>query len=159
MSGNLWLDLLVVLLFILVGSVFVITEIAFVSLRESQVSHLAEQNGRRGTKVARLAKDPNLFLAAAQIGVTFAGFLSAALGGATLEGQLSPVFESWGLSSGVSGLLSLLLITMVIAYFSLVLGELVPKRLALQSPERIALATAPALTWWSGLMRPVIALL
>jgi putative hemolysin len=158
-SADLWLKILVVLLFILIGSVFVLTEIAFVSLRESQVHQLAGQRGRRGQLVAKLSHDPNLFLAAAQIGVTFAGFLSAALGGATLEGELSPVLEGWGLSPGVAGFTSLLLITMVISYFSLVLGELVPKRLALQSPERISLATAPALSAWSRLMRPVIWLL
>jgi putative hemolysin len=153
------LSIVVVGAFILIGSVFVMTEIAFLSLRASQVRHLAENRGRRGRLVDRLSHDPNLFLAAAQIGVTFAGFLSAALGGATLEGQLSPVFEARGLSAGVSGLLSLLLITMVISYFSLVIGELVPKRMALQAPERIALAMAPGLTAWSRAMRPVISLL
>lgn len=159
MGTHVWLNIAVVGLFICVGSLFVATEIAFVSLRDSQVRRLAENNGRRGRQVASLSHDPNLFLAAAQIGVTFAGFLSAALGGATLEGELSPYFVKWGLSQGVSEFLSLLLITMVISYFSLVIGELVPKRLALQSAERIALATAPALSAWSRLMRPVIALL
>jgi putative hemolysin len=157
--GHVWLNIAVVALFILIGSLFVATEIAFLSLRESQVRRLEESGGRRGRQVARLSHDPNLFLAAAQIGVTFAGFLSAALGGATLEGELSPYFVDWGLSPGVAEFLSLLLITMVISYFSLVIGELVPKRLALQSAERIALTSAPALNAWSRLMRPVIALL
>ena len=158
-NTTVWVNIAVVAMFILIGSVFVLTEIAFVSLRDSQVRRMAENDGRRGRAAAKLAGDPNLFLAAAQIGVTFAGFLSAALGGATLEGELSPVFEGWGLSAGVAEVLSLVLITMVISYFSLVVGELVPKRLGLQSPERIALVTARPLTWWSAVMRPVIALL
>jgi putative hemolysin len=158
-NTTVWVNIAVVAAFILIGSVFVLTEIAFVSLRDSQVRRMAENDGRRGRAAAKLAGDPNLFLAAAQIGVTFAGFLSAALGGATLEGELSPVFVGWGVSAGVAEVLSLVLITMVISYFSLVVGELVPKRLGLQSPERIALVTARPLTWWSAVMRPVIALL
>jgi putative hemolysin len=91
--------------------------------------------------------------------VTFAGFLSAAFGGATLEGQLSPVLRGWGVPDGIAGVSSLLLITIAISYVSLVLGELVPKRLALQNAERIALSTARALDRFAVTMRPVISLL
>ena len=159
MTSHLWLDIAVVLLFIVIGSLFVLVEISFVSLRESQVHRLADTQGRRGRRVAKLSADPNKYLAAAQIGVTFAGFLSAALGGATLEGELSPVFVNRGMAPSVAQVLSLVLITMVISYFSLVLGELAPKRLGLASPERVALAAATPLTWWSLIMKPVIRLL
>jgi len=159
MGSRIWIDIAVVLVFIAVGSVFVIAEISFIALRDSQIRRLGETHGRRGRRVMALTEDPNRFLSAAQIGVTFAGFLSAALGGATLEGRLSPVFVGWGVAPGLAALLSLVLITMVISYFSLVFGELVPKRLGLASPERVALITATPLTWWSRIMKPVIRLL
>ena len=83
-----------------------------------------------------LASDPNRFLAALQIGVTFAGFLSAAFGAATLADEFAPVLESWGLPHGLSTTVALISITLAISYLSLVLGELAPKRLALQRAER-----------------------
>src|SRR5262245_56387415 len=85
-----------VVVFVLVGGVFAATEIALVSLRESQVSRL-ERSGARGARVAAVARDPNRFLAAVQIGVTVAGFLSAAYGGATLAPDMAPYLEHLGL--------------------------------------------------------------
>ena len=84
-----------IVVFVLVGSMFAAAEIALVSLREGQVRAMAHR-GRRGEAVARLAKDPNRFLAAVQVGVTLAGFLSASFGGATLAGSLSPKLVSSG---------------------------------------------------------------
>ena len=151
-------NVLLVLLFVLVGGVFAAAEIALVSLRESQIRGLAEK-GRRGRRVARLAGDPNRFLAAVQIGVTVAGFFSAAFGAATLADDLAPVLEGWGLAPDVASTTALVLITLVIAYASLVLGELVPKRLALQRAESFALVLAPPLDVLATLVRPVIWLL
>jgi putative hemolysin len=145
-------------LFILVGAVFAGAEIALVSLRESQVKALA-QKGRRGEKVAKLTSDPNRFLAAVQIGVTLAGFLSAAFGAATLAGEVAPLLEDAGLPSRAAGALALVGITLVISYFSLVFGELVPKRLGLQRAEGYALVTAVFLDRIATLARPVIWLL
>jgi putative hemolysin len=144
--------------FILVGAVFSGAEIALVSLRESQVKALAEK-GRRGEKVAQLTSDPNRFLAAVQVGVTLAGFLSAAFGAATLAGSLAPVLEDAGLPPGAADTVALVGVTLVISYFSLVFGELVPKRLGLQRAEGYALLTAGALDRIATLFRPVIWLL
>src|SRR5689334_8414983 len=95
-----------ILLLLLFGGVFVAGEIALVSLRESQVKSLG-QRGRRGGRVSFLAANPNRFLAAAQIGVTFAGFMSAAFGEARLSSHLAPQLEEWfGVSEGVADLLS-----------------------------------------------------
>jgi putative hemolysin len=149
---------LLVLLFILLGGVFAAAEISLVSLRETQVRAVSGR-GRRGQKVAELAADPNRFLAAVQVGVTLAGFLSAAFGAATLAGDLSPVFRRWGMAAGVADTLALVSTTLVISYFSLVLGELAPKRLALQRAEGFALALAPTLERIATLSRPVIWLL
>jgi putative hemolysin len=147
-----------VLLFILVGGVFAATEIALVSLRESQLSTL-ERTGSRGARVAAVARDPNRFLAAVQIGVTVAGFFSAAYGGATLAPDLAPYLEHLGLGTAAAETTALIVLTLVIAYLSLVLGELVPKRLALQRSAGLSVAVAPVLDRFATLMRPVIWLL
>ncbi len=147
-----------VVLFVAVGGVFAATEIALISLRESQLSQL-ERRGPRGAKVAALARDPNRFLAAVQIGVTVAGFLSAAYGGATLAPDLAPYLERLGLPDTAAESVALVILTLMIAYLSLVLGELAPKRLALQKSAGLALLVAPVLDRFATLMRPVIWLL
>lgn len=152
------LSILLVLVFVLVGGVFAGAEMSLVSLRDSQVRGLATK-GRRGARVARLAANPNRFLAAVQIGVTLAGFLSAALGEATLAGHLEPVLVRHGMSSGVADIVSLVVITIIISYFALVLGELAPKRLALQRAEGIAQIVAGPLDRIARISRPVIWLL
>lgn len=158
MSGDAWTGIGLVLLFILIGGVFAGTELALVSLRESQLARL-EKRGRAGAKVAEVARNPNRFLAAVQIGVTVAGFFSAAYGASALAPMLAPTLESWGLSASAAAGTATVSLTLVIAYLSLVLGELVPKRLALQRAEGIAVAVTPALDVFATLMRPVIWLL
>jgi putative hemolysin len=148
-------DIALVMVFILVGSFFVVAEMALVSLRDSQAKAL-QGRGRRGEIVAKLNGDPNRFLAAVQVGVTLSGFLSAAFGGATLAGRLSPKLEDLGLSPGVADASALVLITLFISYVSLVVGELAPKRLALQRAESISLAVAPTVDRIAKLARPVI---
>jgi putative hemolysin len=144
-----------ILVLILLGGVFVASEIALVSLRESQVTRLAEK-GRRGRRVLQLSANPNRFLAAVQIGVTAAGFLSAAFGEARLSSHLAPHLEDLGLSSGVAEVLSLVLITLAISYVAITLGELAPKRLALQRAEGTALLLAPVVDRFARISRPVI---
>ena len=151
-------DIGIVLLFIGTAGIFVAAEIALISLRESQIRQLAGK-GKRGDRVVALTKNPNGFLAAVQIGITFLGFLSAAFGAERLGRYISPVFEDLGLSEGVSKTLALISITIVIAYVSLVFGELVPKRLALYRTEIIALAVAPLIDFTAKVFRPVIWLL
>ncbi len=109
--------------------------------------------------MAELNQDPNRFLAAVQVGVTTAGFLSAAFGGATLSDDLSPVLIDAGVAERFADALALVLVTLAISYLSLVLGELVPKRLALQRAEVFALALGPTINRVSLLSRPVIWLL
>ena len=147
-----------VLVFVLVGGVFAATEIALVSLRESQITAM-EGKSARGSRVARVARDPNRFLAAVQIGVTVAGFLSAAYGGSTLAPDLAPYLEQLGLAEPAAETTALVVLTLFIAYLSLVLGELVPKRLAMQKSAGVSLAVAPVLDRFATLMRPVIWLL
>nr|WP_062337598.1 hemolysin family protein [Herbidospora sakaeratensis] len=148
-------NIALVLVFILIGGYFAAAEMALVSLRESQVRRL-EKLGRRGARVAKLARDPNRFLSAVQIGVTVASMLSAAFGADKLAGELSPALEGWGLPASAAPLVALLVVTLAISYVSLVLGELVPKRLALQRAEGLALLVAPFVDRIAALSRPVI---
>ncbi len=149
------LNLGLVLLFVVVGGVFAGTEIALVSLRESQLDQL-ERKSERGARVASVARDPNRFLAAVQIGVTVAGFFSAAYGASTLAPDFAPALVSLGLPDGAADTVSLIALTLAIAYASLVLGELVPKRLALQRSAGVALLVGPPLDRFATMVRPVV---
>ena len=152
------LNLALVLLFVLVGGYFSASELALVSLRDSQVERMAAAS-RRGKRVARLRRDPNRFLAAVQIGVTLAGFFSAAYAGSTLTGPLAEVLTGWGVPAGLAGTIALVVVTAFISYLSLVLGELAPKRLAIQRSEAVSLFVAPTLDRIARISRPVIWLL
>ncbi len=154
MSGTL-ANIGLVVVFVLIGGVFAAAEISLVSLRDSQVRSLSSR-GRRGRIVAELNEDPNRFLAAVQVGVTLAGFLSAAFGGATLSGELAPKLVNAGMPPGPADITALVLVTIAISYLSLVLGELAPKRLGLQRAESLALALGPMIDKISRGARPVI---
>jgi putative hemolysin len=145
----------IIVALILFGAVFVASEIALVSLRESQVRGMAETS-KRGRRVAQLASSPNRFLATVQLVVTAAGFLSAAFGEARLSNHLTPVLEDAGASPGLADVLSLIVITLLISYFAITAGELVPKRLALQRAERTALLLAPLVDRAARISRPII---
>ena len=156
--SDLWVNIALVLVFILIGSFFAAAEIALVSLRESQIERLSER-GRRGRTLATLAANPNRFLAAVQVGVTLAGFVSAGFGASQIAPSLSPTLESWGMSEGLSAVVAFVAVTVVIAYFSLVIGELVPKRIALQRAESTALLVAGPVDLLAKVTRPFIWLL
>ena len=155
-------NIALVLVFVLVGGVFAGAEIALVSLREGQVRPARASAAGAAQKVAAARRDPNRFLAAVQIGVTLAGFLSAAFGAAAFADDLAPVLERLGRCRTArrrprrAGRC----ITLVITTCPLVLSELAPKRLALQRAERLSLCSlAPTLDRVATLSRPVIWLL
>ncbi len=153
-----WVSALIVLFFILVGGFFAAAEIALVSLREAQVKRIAETKGRRGKLLKELHDHPNRFLASVQVGVTVAGFIGAGFGASSLTPVLSPVLDLI-LPKSVVSVIAFILITLFIAYFSLVLGELVPKRLALQNSESWALVAAYPIDILARISRPFIWLL
>ena len=154
-SGSILAPIGLVAGLILLGALFVAAEIALISLRESQIKQLALR-GRRGVRVANVANNPNRLLAALQVGVTVTGFLSAALGAEKLGVYVIPWLEDLGLSNKSANTTSLIGVTLIIAYFSLVFGELVPKRIALYRAEEIALASATIVNILTQLFRPVI---
>ena len=152
---NNWVSIALIGLFILLGGLFSSAEMALVSLRESQIKQLAHK-GTRGKKVAALAQNPNRFLSAIQICITFTGFLSASVGAVTLSEDLAPVITKMGMPSSVAHVLALVLITVVISYFSIVFGELVAKRLGMQRAASVALALAGFVDLVAILAKPLI---
>ncbi|ASK65996.1 hypothetical protein CFK39_09375 [Brachybacterium avium] len=158
MDLSVLLNIALVLLFVLIGGVFAGTEMAIVNLRETQIKQL-EESGPRGERTATLVRDPNQFLSAVQIGVTVAGFFSSAYGASTIAPSLVPLFTDLGLSQTTAGTVALIGMTLVIAYLSLVLGELAPKRLAMQNAMAMTKIVGTPLSIFGQLMRPVIWLL
>ncbi len=156
--AELLLNIALVLLFVLIGGVFAASETALVTLRESQVEAMAAR-GKAGRRVRKLTSDSNRFLSSVQIGVTLAGFFSASFGAATIAPLLVPGLVGWGLGEGVAAGVAFVGTTVAVAYLSLVLGELVPKRLAMQDSERVSALVAGPLDTAATLLRPVIWLL
>ena len=140
---------------ILLGSVFAGTELALVSLRGSQIDQM-EQEDARGKRVAKIARDPNTFLSTVQIGVTLSGFLSASFGESSISPFIVPVVEGWGVPSNVAAPLTTIVLTLVISYCSIVISEMVPKRIAMQRNEQIARAVVPAISAFAKVCRPII---
>ena len=157
MSSTL-INILIVLLLILIEGLFVAAEIALVSLREGQVRAMAEAS-KRGESVARLISDPNRFLAAVQIGVTSTALLSSAFGAVTLSDEAKKYLVQQGMSDGLAAAVGIVGVTLIISFLTLVLGELAPKRLALQRTEATAALFGPSLNRLATFFRPVIWLL
>ena len=149
------MNFLFVLLFTLVGGLFAASEMALVSLRDTQIQAMAAK-GKAGQKIQNLTADSNRFLSAVQVGVTLAGFFSASFGAAQIAPLIAPWFEDRGMSAGAAGTTSFIVTTIFISYLSIVLGELVPKRLAMQSAETFATIVAYPLSWITAFLRPVI---
>ncbi len=154
MSGQ-WPQLVLVAVLVLVNAAFSGTEMALVSLREGQLQRL-EQRSATGALVARLARDPNRFLATIQVGITLAGFLASAAAAVSLSEPLERNLDFLG---GAARPVSIVVVTLLLAYFTLVFGELAPKRVAMQRAERWALLSARPLAMMSTLTRPVVWLL
>ncbi|HEV2536386.1 MAG TPA: hemolysin family protein [Streptosporangiaceae bacterium] len=152
------LQIIVVLVIICIGGFFAASEMALVSLREGQIRALGKR-GRRGQKTARLAQDPNRFFSAVQIGVTLATLVSGAYGAETLAGALKTYLIRQHLSQGWAGPVSFLAVTIAITFFSLILGELAPKRIGLQRAPALALLAGPLLDRIATLARPFVWLL
>lgn len=156
--AELLINLALVLIFVLIGGVFAASETALVTLRDSQIESMAAR-GKRGLRVKRLTSDSNRFLSSVQIGVTLAGFFSASYGAATIAPLVAPTLAGWGLPEGAAFTIAFVGTTVTVAYLSLVLGELVPKRLAMQDSERVSALVAGPLDAVATVLRPVIWLL
>ncbi|NBO45645.1 MAG: HlyC/CorC family transporter [Actinobacteria bacterium] len=152
-----WSTLGALALVIAVGALFVAAEMALVSLRPGQVRKIEESRRRAAGAVSRLTGDPNRFLAAAQVGVTLTGIVSGAFGVTRLE----PIVSGWLRDAHVpaASAVAFILITLVTGFLTLVFGELVPKRIALQRSEQVAVRLAGPLDALARLFRPFVWLL
>lgn len=149
----------VVLFLITLNGVFALSELAIVSARKSRLRNLAE-SGRPGARAAvALAEDPGRFLSTVQVGITLIGILAGAFSGASLGARLAGVLVDFGVARGLAEPLGFGLIVTLVTYLSVVMGELVPKQIALRDAEGIACLIAPSMTLLSRIALPVVWLL
>jgi putative hemolysin len=153
------LDILVIVLLTLLEGFFVAAEIALVSIRRSRVEQLVEEGRPGARRVRRLLDDPGRFLAVSQLGLTVIGFFASAFAAVNLSSQLTKVLEGVGLEHGTADALALVIVTVVLALFTIIFAELVPKTLALSSPERFALALSVPIDFLARVLGPLIKLL
>lgn len=150
------LEILVIALLLLANGLFAMSEMALVSARPARLRALADA-GRPGAALAlELTASPNRFLSTVQVGITLIGILAGAFGGATLAGEIGARLAGLPLIGPYAAHVSLALVVLTITYFSLIVGELVPKRLALQSAEAIACIVAPPMTFIARVAAPVV---
>jgi putative hemolysin len=157
--GSFGINLFLILLLILANGIFSGSEIALVSSRKVRLEQRLRQGQRGARQALKLANAPNRFLSTVQIGITLIGILTGALGGATLAQRLELALATIPALEPYSQVLSLAIVVSLITYVSLVIGELVPKRVALSAPERIACAVAVPMSRLSQLVLPLVHLL
>lgn len=152
-------ELAIILALVAANGVFAGAEIAIISVRKTRLAQLVEEGRASARAVRRLRDQPERFLATVQVGITIVGATAAAFGGAALADRLAPLLEAAPPLARYAQPLSLAIVVALVSYLSLVLGELVPKSLALRSSERYALAVARPLLALSTFARPIVWLL
>jgi putative hemolysin len=159
MIGTILTEIVIILLLVLANGVFAMSEIAIVSARRARLLHRARQGDRRAASALWLAEHPDRFLSTVQSGITLIGVFAGAFGGATIAAQIDQSLETVPGFGPYSEAIGVAVVVLGITYVSLILGELVPKRVALNAPERIAAAVAPAMRWLSRVASPAVAFL
>ena len=157
-TGNPLVDLALVLILILIGGLFAAAEIALLTVRRHRLDQMAE-DGRRGAKTAlRLVDDPQRFLATVGLMITFLGFLASAIGAVAFSQSLADVLEviPWEPVRSAAQSIAFVIVTLLVALTSIIIGELVPKTLALNFPERVALVSARPLSAIGRLLSPLV---
>ncbi len=156
--GNPVFDLAVVVILILVGGFFAASEIALITVRKHRLQQLADDGDNGARRAQRLTEDPSRFLATIQIAITFLGFLAGATGAAAFSDQFGDLLESLpiGLAESTADTIAFIAVTLVIALASIIIGELVPKTLALNFPERLALVVSGPIGLIQAALSPVV---
>ena len=154
-------QLIILVILILLNAYFAASEIAFISLNDAKIEKQAKEGNKKAKQIEKMLKEPSKFLATIQIGITLAGFLSSAFASETFADMLAPVLNSWipAVSIGVWKSISIIIITIILSYFTLVFGELVPKRLAMKHYEKISFATIGVIRAISIITAPFVKLL
>ena len=155
--------LLILFVLILINAFFAMSEIAIISLNDSKIEKLAGEGNKKAKQILKLTKDSSSFLSTIQIGVTLAGFLTSAVASQSfavmLSTKLAEVSVFCNNHTALISAVSTLLITIIMSYFSLVLGELAPKKIAMHKPERVSFAAVPVLLFVNKVFRPFVKLL
>src|SRR5262245_48165354 len=153
------LDILVVLILIFINGLFAMSELAVVSARRPRLKAMADRGVKGAKRALALAANPGRFLSVVQTGITLVGILAGAYSGASLGDHVSLWFQSLGMNPTWAEPLGLGVVVATITYLSLIIGELVPKQLALRNAERIACVVAPSMTVLSRVAGPIVSLL
>lgn len=159
MSQAIALEIVVIFFLVVLNGVFAMSEIAVVAARKPRLQQMAGRGSRRAATALQLADNPERFLSTVQIGITLVGVFAGAFGGATLADQIDQYLEGIPALAPYSEAIGVGSVVLGITYLSLIVGELVPKRLALNAPERIAAAVAPAMHRLSRIAAPAVHLL
>ena len=154
-------QLIILVILILLNAYFAASEIAFISLNDAKIEKQAKEGNKKAKQIEKMLKEPSKFLATIQIGITLAGFLSSAFASETFADMLAPVLNSWipAVSIGIWKSISIIIITIILSFFTLVFGELVPKRLAMKHYEKISFATIGVIRAISIITAPFVKLL
>ncbi len=152
-------EILVVIFLVLLNAVLAAAELSIVSSRPARLRAMADRGHRGAAAALALGEQPGRFLSTVQIGITLIGILAGAFSGASLGDQLGEALRSAGLPTGLAGPVGYITVVVAITYVSLVVGELIPKRLALQNPEGLASSVAPAMVALSKISAPMVWLL
>src|SRR5690554_34937 len=154
-----WLDAVIILLLILLNGFFALSEIAIVSAKKNKLE-AANKNGSSGaTRALRLQSDPDNFLSSVQVGITLIGIINGAYGGQAFSSELVPFFERFEVLAPFAEGISMVIVVFLITYVSIVIGELVPKTIALNYSEKMAIAVAPSIHIVSIIFYPFVKLL
>ena len=156
---NGWLEYIILLVLILVNSFFAASELAIVSSRKVRIKQMAEDGSRRARAVLRLSENPSRFLATIQVGVTLASFFASAFGAVSLSNTLESFFKQFSFLASFAGTFSFIIVTILIAFVTLLFGELVPKTLAVGAAEQIALMVARPIEILAKIAAPLVAFL
>ncbi len=159
--GSMIFKLILLFVLIIINAFFAMSEIAIISLNDNMIDKMAEEGNKKAKQVKRLTENPSNFLSTIQIGVTLAGFLTSASAATNFAALLTNWFVSLGtkIPTTVVSAVSVVLITIVISFFSLVLGELAPKRMAMQKSEKIAFAVVGVLLVFKKIFAPFVKIL
>ena len=154
-------QLIFLFILILLNAYFAATEIAFISLNDAKIEKQAKDGNKKAKQIQKMLKNPSKFLATIQIGITLAGFLSSAFASDAFAGMLAPVLNEWMpfISIATWQNISIVIITIILSFFTLVFGELVPKRLAMKYYEKISFATIGVIKGISVVTAPFVKLL
>lgn len=154
-------EIIFLLILVLLNAFFAASEIALISLNDNKIKVMAEDGNKKAKQLIKLLGEPSRFLATIQIGITLAGFLASAFAAESFADPVVALLKETNLplSDGVLKAITLVIITMILSYFTLVLGELVPKRIAMKKSENIAFFSVGILTFLSKITYPVVLLL